>query len=278
MQVRCSFVAAVLATAIAGCERPQPLVICHNANCASPDTTRDDTLAALEEGLALRYAGRPVLDGMELDLFWYRDDGRCLVSHDLDGDTSIPASAPAAVIADYLAATDRVSWNGERFYLFLDLKAHVGPSYDDTHTPEELVQHADCAFDTVDTIAAGARARGHQLTVGFISGVSRHLEGVRASPRFKPVADLELLLIGDIFAPYSAIVPEFADYRVPLDAVEYHPDFMTEVHRETYRSYKVDLVQWSYVATIEAFDAIERWQPRFVITNEAQLMRRWIVR
>ncbi|MBA3453113.1 MAG: hypothetical protein H0T42_08470 [Deltaproteobacteria bacterium] len=219
-----------------------------------------------------------MLDGIELDTFWYRADGRCLFAHDLDGDTTTPVSAPAAVIADYLATTDRPSWNGERFYLFLDLKAHVGASYDEAHTPEELVQHAECAFDAVDTIAAGARAGGHQLTVGLISGQPRHLEVVRASPRFQSTAEVELILIGDIFAPYSALVPEFADYRFPLDAVEYHPDFMTEVHRETYRSFDIDLVQWSFVSTIEAFDAIEQWKPRYVVTNEAALMRRWIER
>ena len=65
---------------------------------------------------------------------------------------------------------------------------------------------------------------------------------------------------------------------VPLDAVEYHPDFMTEVHRETYRSLEIELVQWSFVSTIEAFDALEKWEPSYVVTNEAELMRRWIER
>lgn len=276
MQVPSSVLAAVLA--MAACERPQPLVICHNANCVSPDTSRDDTLSALAESLALGYAGRPVIDGMELDTFWYRAEGRCLFAHDLDGDTLTTPRDAATIIADHLAGTDAPSWNGERFHVFIDLKAHVGPSYDELHSPEELVAHAECALDTVDTIAAGARARGHQLTVGFISGRPRHLEILRASPRFQPAADVELLLIGDIFAPYSDLVPELADYQVPLDAIEYHPDFMTEVHRETYRALEIDLVQWSFVTTIEAFDAIERWEPSYVVTNEAELMRRWIER
>lgn len=32
------------------CSRPDPLVICHNANCAGPpDPSQDDTLASLRE-------------------------------------------------------------------------------------------------------------------------------------------------------------------------------------------------------------------------------------
>ncbi len=278
MQVRSSVLAAVLVTVLTACERPQPLVICHNANCASPDADRDDTLPALAQSLALRYAGRPVFDGVELDTFWYRAGRRCLFAHDLEGDTSSSPAEAATLLAEYLATTDVPAWNGERFHVFLDLKAHVTESYDDLHTDEELVAHAECALDAVDTIAAAARGKGHALTIAFISGRPRHLEIVRDRPRFQQAGEVELLLIGDIFAPYSDLVPDLADYRIPLNAVQYHPDFMTDVQRETYRSLEIDLVQWSFVSTIEAFDALEKWEPTYVVTNEAELMRRWIER
>jgi len=86
-----------------------------------------------------------------------------------------------------------------------------------------------------------------------------------------------VMLIGDIFAPYADIVPKLEDFtRDQLTAVEYHPDFMTAEHRETYRSLGLALVQWSYVATTEALDAIEKYEPELAITNEATFLRRWM--
>ncbi len=263
----------------AACSRPDPRLICHNGNCVGPDTTRDDTLAAMTDSLALTYDGLPVLDGIEWDTFWYGAESRCLLAHDLVHDTSVPASAAADLVADYLATHARPSWHGDRFYALIDLKAHVGPSYDDAHTPQQLVDHSDCALDGAARLLAGARAGGHQLTVGFISGKPRHFEVLIDRPQWAQLAaepDLELMLIGDIFAPYADIVPKLDDFRVPLDGVEYHPDFMTAQHRETYRSLGIELVQWSYVATTEALDAIERYEPHVAITNEAMLLRRWI--
>jgi hypothetical protein len=215
---------------------------------------------------------------MEWDLFWYGSESRCLFAHDLVHDTSTPWNVPADFIADYLATHARASWSGDRFYVFLDLKPHVGPSYSDSHTPEQLLQHAECALDTVDRLVAGARAGGHALTIGFTSAKPALLEVVSTSPRFAQLQeqpDLEIMLVGDIFAPYAGVVPKLEDFQVRLNAVEYHPDFMTLEHRETYRARGMDLVQWSFTATTEAFDAIERWEPRFTITNEAMLLRRW---
>jgi len=271
---------AVLAL-VGACDRPQPLLVCHNGNCVGPDTTRDDTLEAMRDSLALTHDGLPVLDGIEWDVFWYGNDETCLFAHDLVHDTSTPASAAADLVADYLATNTRVSWSGDRFYTLIDLKAHVGPAYSDEHTPQQLRDHADCALDSAARLLAGARAGGHELSVGFISGKPRHLEVLIERPAWATLVaepDLDMFLIGDIFAPYAAIVPELADYKVPLDAVEYHPDFMTAQHRETYRSLGIDLVQWSYVATTEALAAITRYEPRFAITNEALLLRRWTER
>jgi hypothetical protein len=71
--------------ALVGCDQPDPLVICHNSNCAEPtDVRRDDTLEGLRASLALEYNGRPVLDGMEMDSFWRASDDKCLYAHDLE--------------------------------------------------------------------------------------------------------------------------------------------------------------------------------------------------
>jgi hypothetical protein len=268
-----------LALVLGACTRPVPLVICHNANCASPDASRDDTLDAMAESFALSFDGLPVLDGMEIDTFWHGAEDRCLFAHDLDGATATPAHAAAQAIADHLAATPVVARNRERFYMFIELKGFVGTSFDDRHTPEQFISHAGCALDTANLIALGAAQGGHQLTIGFIAGVPKHHETLREHPRW-PMLDadpnVELKLVGDIFAPYSDLVPELTDFTVPLDIVEYHPDYMTAPRYETYRSLGLELAQWSYVTTAEAFDSIERWEPTYTITNEALLLRRWL--
>jgi hypothetical protein len=277
MRASSSHAVLAAAVALAACDRHEPLVICHNANCASPDVTRDDTLDALDESLHLTHDGLPALDGMELDTFWYGAGAECLFAHDLDGDTSVPATEAADMIASYLATSTRPGWQADRFHVFLDFKPNVGPSYSDAHSPEQLVLHAECVLDLVDRIVAGARTGGHAVSFGLISQVPRALEVLTEQPRWGAYAgqpDVEILLVGDIFAPYSSLVPDLADFE-HLDAVEYHPDFMTEPKRETYRSLGIELVQWSFVTTSEALDAIDRWEPRYAITNEARLVRRW---
>ncbi len=272
-------VVSALALALAACDRPRPLVICHNGNCAGPDVERDDTLAALEESLALAYDGAPVIDGVEWDTFWFGAENRCLFAHDLDGDTVTPASAAAEVVANYLRTAPRVSFNGDRFYAFIELKGFVGDSFSDEHTPAQREMHADCALESLGILLAAARDGGHPLTVGLISIRPALLETLTQRPQWASFAnepDLELMLVGDIFAPFSSIVPTIADYKVPLDAVEFHPRHMNAQHREAYRALGLDLVQWSFVATSESFRSIERWEPRFVLTNEAELVRRWI--
>jgi hypothetical protein len=250
---------------LAACSRPQPLIICHNGNCTSPDITRDDTLDALRDSFAL-----DTLDGMEWDTFWYGAENTCLFAHDLDHDVSTPASAAGDIIADNLAANPRP------FTTLIDIKPHVGPSYDDRHTPEQLVAHASCALDNALRIANAAA--GQPLTVGLISVRPELLSAVVADPKLATLTampDVETMLIGDIFAPYAEIVPDFADFTVPLDGVEYHPDFMTDAQYELYTARDMDLIQWSFVTTPEAFDAIERYEPRMVITNEAVLLNNW---
>lgn len=276
MRFRSSVLALI---ALVGCDRPSPLVICHNANCVGPDTAHDDTLGALTEALALRYDGRPTLDGVEWDTFWYGAESQCLFAHDLGHDITTPASSAAQTIAGYLAGTDVVAWNGERFYVFIELKSSVGNG--DAHTPEQLVAHADCALDALDVIVAGATRRGHRLTVGFTSELPALLATLTTRPRWPTYAStpqLELMLVADIWHPYSSATPKLSEYTVPLQAVEYHPDFVTAAQQETYRSLGLARVQWQYVTTTEAVDSIQRWRPDFVLTNEAPLLRTWIER
>jgi hypothetical protein len=271
-----SSLAVVLVCAVA-CDRYKPLILCHNGNCSTPDVDRDDTLPALAESLALTYEGAPVLDGVELDTFWYGDTNECLFTHDLEHAAPTPILEAADLVSQYLASHERASWRGEPYYVLLDFKPTVGPHDSDRHTDAQLVSHAECVLDVIDRIMEGARAGGHRGAFAVTSELPRALQMMTERPRWATLSaasDVELMLVADIFTPYSAVAGDLHEFG-HLDAVEYHPDFMTEPLRETYRSKNIDLVQWSFSATSESFDAIEHWEPRFAITNEGRLLRRW---
>jgi hypothetical protein len=271
---------ALVLVVLAACSRPSPLVLCHNSNCVGPDVEHDDDLPTLQKSLAQTYDGLPALDGIEIDTFWWGAQSRCLYAHDLADGSSVPANDAATAIADYLAAHDRVTYSGERFHMLMELKPYVGESFSDKHTPEQYVQHATCILDAIDIILAGARMKGHAMSFGVLTSDPEGLRVLAADPRWSALGaepDVETMLIADIFAPYSSVVPHLSDFDgVALDAVEFHPDFMTVSKREAYRSLGLDLIEWSYVPTSETFDAIERWEPPYVLTNDALLMRRWI--
>lgn len=271
---------AAIALALAACSRPSPLVLCHNANCVGPDVTHDDDLPTLQKSLAQTYDGLPALDGIEIDTFWWGAKSRCLFAHDLSHGTAVSANDAATVIADYLATHDRPSYSGDRFYMLMELKPNVGEAFSDEHTPEQFAAHAQCLLDAIDIIAAAAKAKGHAITFGVLTSAPQGLRVLAAEPRWQQLASepgVETLLIADIFAPYSSVVPHLSEFdEVKLDAVEYHPDFMTVSKREAYRSLGLDLIEWSYVPTSETFDAIEKWEPKYLLTNDALLVRRWI--
>src|SRR3954468_23925597 len=139
------------------------LLICHTANCAGTGLHEDDTLDGLTESLALRTDGRPTFDGVEVDTYLYFDgtESICLFAHDdLAPALAAAPGQAASLIADFLDQDD-VSWNGERFYLKVELKPTVaGTNY--FHDSEQLQQHASCALQLV----ADAVARSHhQVTV-----------------------------------------------------------------------------------------------------------------
>ena len=75
---------AILLAGLLGCDRARPILICHNANCVEPaDPEADDTIESLRASLALEWAGKPAMDGIEIDLIWDRIGDRCLFAHDL---------------------------------------------------------------------------------------------------------------------------------------------------------------------------------------------------
>src|SRR5687767_14732055 len=121
-------VAGCAALFLLGCGRPSARVMCHNANCAGPpDPSRDDTLDALAQSLALEHGGRPLLDGMEIDVFWHGDGnggaGRCVFAHDIDtASDAEDAMRAAEVIASYLGTRAPRSFDGGPFIIRMELK------------------------------------------------------------------------------------------------------------------------------------------------------------
>ena len=120
MRAACSLVIAVIA--LAACDRPKALLICHNGNCNEPtDPARDDTLEALNESLALEFAGKPMIDGIELDSFWRGEDETCLYAHDLDAEQLTAATAPAIELAAHFARPSALTFSGGTFHVSASL-------------------------------------------------------------------------------------------------------------------------------------------------------------
>ena len=281
---RCARAALWLAVTT-GCERPDALVLCHNSNCTGAlDFERDDTMAALEESLAQKYRGRPLLDGMEIDVFWHGRTSRCLFAHDIQSADGTPAMAAAERVGRHLRETPPpISWNGDRYHVKMELKGHVGESLDDGHTREQAAMHADCALDLLAVLADGASAGGHRLEVIFDSPSPRVLRELVRRPRWPGKQEgepVELRISVDMpDSTRSSIGNEslaaFTDGIDP-DIVEFHAGAVTDGAVQAYRSLDLDFTIWMFSATSENLDGIEQLRPRYILTSEARFMRRWL--
>jgi hypothetical protein len=273
-----------LGLALAACERPSPALICHNANCSgSVESSRDATLPALDASLALRDDGRPLFDGIEIDLFWDGAAAGCRFAHDFDP-AAPPASVAAGRVAEHLATSRDATWSGEPFHLFLDLKAHVGASKRSRHSAAQRALHAACALDVVAVVRDGARAGGHALEVVFTSRSPELLAAVAAESRFAELStgQVELRLGGDIGIPrpLSGETWPLSDFgtSLGLEVMAYSADFMTQGQYQAMRALDLELAQWMNTTTIEALDGIERYRPEYVLSSEVPLVRSWLRR
>jgi hypothetical protein len=173
-----------------------------------------------------------------------------------------------------------VAWNGERFHVFIELKRYVTRSRA-THTSAERDSHADCALELLGPLRRAAASGRHPLTVTFESSSPELLRALEARPAWPGrVLDgmIELRLGVDLGAPFNPENPSWAEITAgpKVDVVEVHASWLTEGARETLRSLGVDVGLWMDSATSETFQVIERIEPRYVVTSEAPLMRRWI--
>ncbi len=277
MRVACSTLVLV---ALAACERPHPLLVCHNSNCAEPtDPANDDSLAALAESLALEVDGKPAIDGIEIDLFWRGSDDTCIFAHDIEqnADRTELASDAAAMLATHIATAPALTYAGGRFQVFVELKDYVDAGTSRHHTPEQRHRHAACAWDVYATIAQAAQGRGIAIDFYFGSfGPEMLTEVIRQTPAALPFPPRYETYSG-VPRPLDSETRPLGDYAgIPITLVEMHSQWITDDAYEALLAAHIDVGFFMFSATVEHFAAIEQYEPSIVNTSEALLLRRWL--
>lgn len=265
-----SLAAALGLAAISGCEQPQTAVVCHNANCAAPvDPSRDDTLEALSESLALEYDGRPLLDGVEIDLLWSAAGATCSMAHDFGQSDPTPALDAAAELASYLGAPGPVTFGGGSFYVKLELRPEVDAG-GRGHTDSEAMAHAQCALD----VEAVIRATGRDVEIYFDSRSADVLVALRAHPAWSDDSYASAAFSAGIFAGGAGL----DDFESAPDAVSMHPDWVSRGMLATVRATGAQLTLWTRTLGARQLRAIRDLEPVFVSTGDAELLRRRLSR
>ncbi len=277
--------AVIAVLGLVGCfdRRPAGLIVCHNANCATgTDPFQDANLASLDRSLALKYRDRPAADGMELDTVWDAAGGRCLFAHDFEHQTGALGSEAADRVAAYLAQpTDFVSWDGSNYFVKIELKDTVSAA-GARHTPEELVKHYDCVFDMYARITAAAVANRRDLVIAFESTVTlvRGLPSHPMWPGKEPLVGVHVRLIANVESP--GLQPEDLaslrgdSSRDGLDILSFHASRIPDALQQAYLALDVQVMIWMLDTALETFDVIQAFEPNYIDTNEAVLLRRWL--
>lgn len=273
-------IVAAIAVLGGACDRPNPRLVCHNANCVEPTRPEDDdTLPALRASLALTVDGLPAVDGTEIDTFLRATDGACLFAHDLEGDRTTLASEAADDLAAHIGATTRLTHSGMPFRVFIELKPRTDAAETKKHTPAERALHADCTWDIYTRIAAAAVANAREVEIVFASFNPDLLrELILHEPPDTPIPFLYDAFYG-IPKPLDPQTQPLSDYSgIPIELVEIHPQWLHDAQWEGLLSEQVEVLFWTFSATVETFAAIEQYEPDWVGTSEANLMRRWLER
>lgn len=269
---------ALVGLLVAACDRPNVAVICHNANCVEPtDPEADDTLPAMRESLALQIGGKPAIDALEIDSFWRGSDDTCLFAHDLVRPSDTVITDAATVIAEHIMTAPELTRSGGAFRVYLELKPKTDPAESKFHTAEQRMLHADCAWGVYATIADAAMLSGRDVELVFSSFSPDLLREVIArKPPTTPIS-YKLDTFFGIPKPLNSDTRPLNEFAgIPLDIVEIHPQWIHDAQYEGLRSLGVEIVFWTFSATVETFAAIEQYEPEAVGTSEAQLLVRWL--
>jgi hypothetical protein len=257
--------------------------VCHNANCAhATDPDQDSTLASLDDSLALEYLGRPAIDGIELDVVWDRVGARCVFAHDLEHPDPASALDAADRVATYLRGPrEDVSWLGGAFFVKLETKGVVTAENDEITEDEIPLLHA-CLFDMYDRIKAAAVESGHPLELAFESSAPlvRGIESDVRWPGKEPETGVHVRLIANVQSP--GLKPsDLASLRGDtssdgIDILAYHFNRSPDGVGASFLVLEVKRMMWMLDVTIETFYAIDSYEPHYIVTNEAVVIRRWM--
>jgi hypothetical protein len=248
-----------------------PILICHNGNCAGTGLYEDDTVEGLTESLALVTDGRPTFDGMDMDTFLYFDGTKseCFFAHDdLHPETFVSPRVPAQMIADYLQ-NDVVSWNGERFFFKVELKPTVAGA-NLFHTGQQLQQHAECVLDLVSVAVANSR---HPVTVILDSTsecIHNELRYRIMQPEWQSLAtnpNVQLLFSGPV-VPARECIPS------PLDI---HSFYVRGWHDNAVDAVR-PIMAWldARSENSETLKIIRHLRPEYVASSSIQFTRGWL--
>ena len=275
---------------LVGCggQTESPAVVCHNANCVDPpDPERDDSPEALRESLALTDdAGQPMLDGMELDLFWRAADEQCVFAHDLDQESPALAVDAAAIVGDWLKTPrTKATRTGGPYWVFLELKAQVGKTKTEVHTPAQRAAHAQCALDVLGVLADGARAGNVPLRVRITSFSAELLEASAVALKQSMWMNGDDVAVGlgviqGVLQPLDGGTRPLDDYPddLGIDMVTAHAQWMRDSMYQAYSSRGWAVGLWMFSAVPETYDAIEMFEPKWITTSEAKTLTRWLAR
>ncbi|HUS32884.1 MAG TPA: hypothetical protein VMZ53_30490 [Kofleriaceae bacterium] len=273
---------ALVALALAACDRPQTLLICHNSNCAEPaDPENDDTLAALNESLTLSVEGKPAIDGIEVDLFWRASDDTCIFAHDLETARMDLATQAADAIAFHITTAPQLTFGGGNFQMFVELKDFVDAAKTVHHSPEQRMMHAACAWDFYTRVEQAADARGVTIDFFFGSFGPEMLKEVirQTPPNLDSAHTPRYEAYYGVPKPLDAETRPLGDYAgIPITLVEFHSQWITDDAHEAVLAQGIEVAFFMFSATVEHFAAIEQYEPAMVNTSEAILMRRWLER
>lgn len=274
----------------AGCggETYQPAIICHNSHCVEPpDPDLDDSPEVLKKSLAATDdAGQPILDGMEMDLFWRGSDNQCVFAHDLNQENPAMALDAVKIVADWLATPrSKATRTGGPYWVFLELKGQVGKAKTDVHTPEQRAMHAQCALDVLGVLATGARTGMVPLRVRFTSFSAELLASVSGALKQSGwVNDNEVSVglgaIQGVLKPLDSGTRPLDDYPndIGIDMVTVHAQWVPDATYQAYLSRGWSVGFWMFSAVPETYDAIETFEPKWITTGEAKTFARWLAR
>lgn len=267
-----------------------PRLICHNANCVEPATPdEDDTVDALTASLALVDASdTPLIDGVELDTFWFGEESRCLFAHDLgDLESAQDVEVATALITTHLETRTNagrpITRSPGAFSIFIELKGHVGVSKAEKHDAAQLASHAACAAEVGLELAEHARTHGYDLELVYTSFDASLLAALATQPQYTALGastqiTIKLGYLQGVPAPLDSQSKPFDTIPegLQIDMLDAHPHWTRHATLEAAESMGWELALWMFSVVPETYDAIDRYHPHYVTTSEARALSGWL--